>query len=325
MKVLVTGASGFIGSNLVKKLISLDYQVTALVRKKNRKLSDSKNLKIVIGDLTDLSSLKQAMKGVEVVFNCAAVLPHHKLDEHSYMQVNTNGVANILSIARKRKIKRFIQVSTVGIYGPSNQRIISEKSPVKLSDAYSRSKKAAEDLIRLAIREYKIPTVIIRPTIAYGPGDVRPGFSNLFGLVRRHRFVPVGPGSNYFHTIYVENLVDGLILAMTKKSAIGQDFIIGDDSCPTMKEIISTIAQVERVSLPGFYLPLIIARAIGLGCDLLERVGLKGPLNTRRVNFITENRRYSIRKAQQLLGYKPKFNLTEGITRTEQWYVSKGL
>lgn len=321
MKVLVTGSTGFIGSKLVKRLLQEGWQVRCLVRKKQTHI---RKLEYIFGDLSDPTSLAKACKGVDIVFNLAAVLPHHNLPASEYFKTNYEGVKNILQASVKSKVKRVVHVSTVGIFGSTDNSIVDEKSKHRTNDPYSESKEAAEKLIAEYIKAKKIAIVIIRPTLAYGPGDIRPGFSDLFKFIWKRIFILVGSGENYFHTIYIDNLIDALLLAATKKEAIGEDFIIGDDPCPKMKEVVFAISKAERRLIYPFFIPVVIARVIGIFFDISSKLGIPKILNSRRVKFITENRRFSINKAKNILGFKPMVGLEEGTKITFNWYKENG-
>lgn len=323
MKVLVTGATGFIGSNLVKRLINEGHEVSALVRSKVHKNISSK-VELLEGDLTNSTILKNITKGKDLIFHLAAGLPYHHLTNEQYWAVNVRGIENLLNSCVGVKIKRFVYVSTVGIYGSTTQVGVSEISSIKLTSVYSITKFEGEKIARRFIKEKKMPITIIRPTIGYGPGDTRPGFLNLFRLIKKKIFIPIGDGKNFFHTVYVDNLIEGLILAATKSAAIGEDFIIGDEPCPTMGQILKEIAEVLHSSLPSLYIPSNTAIILGKIFDLTGAVGLPALLNTQRVKFMTENKKFSITKAHKILGYQPKINLKEGITTTYRWYKDNG-
>lgn len=324
MKAFVTGATGFIGRNLVNKLADDGWDVSVLVRSKNDiKKFPSVKVGACHGDLLHLDLAKRKIEGTDVVFNLAGALPHHCSDSKIYWDTNTEGVRNILEVCKRSRIKRFIHVSTVGIYGPTPREGADENSPLRPESVYAESKAAGEDLVKEHYRKFQVPTVIIRPTIAFGPGDIRPGFSNLFPLIKKRLFIPVGDGSNYFHTVYVENLIEALLLAVVKKEAVGEDFIIGDDPCPTMKEVVDTICKVENVKLPPLFLPKALAYPLGAVGNVLQNLNLPTPLTTQRVRFITEEKRFKIDKAKKLLGYQAKVKLREGIERTYRWYEAK--
>ena len=324
MKVLVTGATGFVGRALVDRLLKERWRVAALVRRgSNFEGLKRKGVKLFFGDVSNPDSVKGAVKGVDIIVNSAAALPYHNLPDKKYWEANVYGVKNVIQAAKISGIKRLVHISTVGIYGATSRRGASERSKTELSGVYSRTKFEGEKIVWKYIKE-GFPATIIRPTIAYGPGDIRPGFLNLFVFIKKGMFVPVGKGDNFFHTIYVGNLVDALMLAATKDAAIGEDFIIGDDPCPTMKELVEVIAKVQGKRLPNFYLPRWIAFASGIFFDFINKAGLPVPLTTKRVKFITENKKFKINKAKKVLGYKPRVGLEQGVRATRDWYRERG-
>ena len=327
MKALIIGANGFVGACLTKRLLKMKWKVSVFVRSESKlsKLGkEAGQVKIFTGNVTDIGSLKEAIKGIDVVFNCAAALPYHHLPDKNYWESNVKGVNNIMEVCNNLKVKRVVHISTVGIYGPASGGIINENSEFKISDVYSKTKLEGEKIVWGYIKK-GFPATIIKPTIAYGPGDLRPGFLNLFVLISKNMFILVGKGNNYFHTIYIENLVDVLVLAATEDNAIGEDFIIGDYPCPTMKKIVKTIARVQGKKTYPFYIPMIIAYIVGIFFDFFERLGLPSPLNTRRVKFITQDKRYNTEKARKVLGYRARIGLSEGIKRTFDWYRKERL
>lgn len=312
MKVLVTGAAGFVGKNLVLELKDKGYDIAALIRTEaDQGFLKIHQIKTIVGDITNAESVDSAIKDCDIVFNLAAALPHHNLAEADYWQTNVEGLKNILESCRKYKIKRLVHVSTVGIY---DQRVT----------AYTKTKTEGERLINEYRKKHRLPVVIVRPTIAYGPYDTRPGFFNLFPLIHKGLFIPIGTGQNYFHSVYVGNLVQALIDVAKNNKAIGDDFIIGDDPCPKMRDIVQTIAEVEGKSLPSFYLPLPLALLLGKIGDLIGIFGLSFPLSTRRVKFITDTRKYDLSEVKEKLNYVPKFSLRQGIEKTFQWYKDQG-
>lgn len=313
MKALITGAGGFIGSNLVQKLQKDGWELNLLLQHNtnlNYKTHDTTH--IYRGDIRKREDIHKAISGVDVVFNLAAILPHHKATENEYQMVNTGGVRNILFYVEKMKIKRFVQVSTVGIF---------DDPP----SYYSLSKKRAEEILFKAYRERKTPIVIVRPTIAYGPGDMRPGFLNLMRMIKKGLTVFVGDGNNFFHTVYVGNLVDGLVKAATAEKAIGQDFIIGDDPCPKMKDIVFLMEKIIGKKNIPLSIPLPLARLLGYSFDILKRIKIPSLLNSQRVRFLSEDKKYNIQKAVELLQWHPKIKLEEGLLKTYQWYVKEKL
>lgn len=325
MRVFITGATGFIGSTLTRRLVRLGWKVNVLVRNKKKlgRLSGVKGIKIYQGDLGNAKILLEGARGSEIIFNCAAALPYHNLSIKDYKKTNVKGLENILKTVRSIKA-RLVHLSTVGIYGSAQFGEVDENSNINPRDVYAVTKVEGEKLIREYEKKYKIEAVIIRPTIAYGPSDTRPGFLNLFKLIKSGLFIPVGNGENYFHTVYVENLIDALVLVAKNKKVIGEDFIIGDDPCPKMREIYKSQYALSGRKFPKIYLPVVVASVIGRFFDLVSALGFPNILGTKRVKFLTENKRYKIDKAKRMLKYNPKVGLKEGLEITYHWYSQNG-
>ncbi len=323
INVLITGASGFFGSALLKRLLDDKYHLTVLLRKKNTyRIS---GIRVVKGDLRNKNDVLLAVKGQDLIFNAGAVLPHHNLPEKEYWLTNFEGVKNITEASMKFNVEQLIHISTAGIYGSTGLRIVNEKSPVSLQDVYAKSKFEAEKHI-FSLRKKGLKFTIIKPVVGYGPGDVRPGFINLLRLVKIGFFVPmVGDGENFFHTVYVDNLIDALMLCIGEKGAVYEDFIIGDEPCFKMRNIMEIMYKVEKKKIPFVNIPESLAYPLGFVGDFARKLGLKPLLTTQRIRFLTQNKRFNIDKAKKILGYKPKVNLQTGIANTYKWYQEKNL
>lgn len=298
MNILVTGASGFIGGAVTKKLLGQSSKVTILIRGKTKSLIPS-GAKFKTGDLRDYKSLEKGFKNIDIVINCAGALPYHKLQDNDYWDINTKGTQNIVEACLKNKVKRLIHISTVGIYE-------------KYKDVYAKSKLEGEKIIKNSA--FKKNSVIIRPTICYGPGDVRPVFLKLFKMIKIGINISIGGGKNYFHTIYIDNLVDVIIKSIDKKSVSGQDFIVGDINCPKMKDITNEIIRVVNKPHLNINVPKKLALLAGKIISL-----------ERTVRFVSEDRKYSIDKTIKNFGLKSDIGISFGIERTFNWYKEKKL
>lgn len=310
MKILITGATGFIGGSIYKRLQKEPYDIRVLVRKKNAGEFDKKT-KIYFGDLRNYDSVKKSVSGVDIVINCAAALPNHKLSIKEYRDINVNGVKYIVKACLASKVKKLIHISTVGIYGPTPPTGTDEAFTPNPEDIYTKTKFEGDRIVWE--NKAKLQSVIIRPTIAYGPGDLRPVILRLFRVIKIGINPSIGGGANYLHTVYIDNLVDAIVLAIRKRVASGSDFIIGDEKCPRMDDIIKTIAWVQRKKYLNIFVPKWLAFLVG------KPIGLE-----RTVKFVSEDRRYIIDKAKKQLGYRPKVGLMEGMKKAYEWYGQNG-
>lgn len=298
MNILVTGATGFIGGAVVKRLLNMPCNIKILVRNKKH-LKKITGVTICEGDLRDYKTVEKAIRNVDIVINCAAALPHHKLADKDYWDINATGVQNIVNACQKSKVKRLIHISTVGIYD-------------KYKDAYSRSKLEGEKIIKNSL--FNSSTVIIRPTIAYGPGDVRPVFLKLFKMVKKGVNISIGGGENYLHTVYIDNLVDIIVKAIKTKSMLGQNFIVGDIVCPRMKDIVNEIIKVQDKICINIIIPNNIALFMG------KIIGKE-----RMVKFVSENKKYKMDKLKKYMVLKSDIGLSTGMKRTFDWYKENNL
>jgi nucleoside-diphosphate-sugar epimerase len=143
----------------------------------------------------------------------------------------------------------------------------------------------------------------------------------LFKAIKNQRFRIIGNGKNLVHLVYVENLIDGLVLTLKEKSSIGKKYIIADEKAVTFLELSQTIAKAENVYLPKMKIPISFAKISASFFELLRKIiDFNPPLTKDRVNFLTENHAYDISKAKKDLGFVPKISLEEGIKKSIEWY-----
>ena len=286
----------------------------ALIRKKKECfIFGDLRVQCCVGDLLDPNSLFMAMDDVDIVFNASGALPHHRLIDSDYWKINVDGVENLMQAALRRHVKKVVHLSTVGIYGEQVDNV-DEKTLPNPKGAYAESKLAGETVVS-GYQSDKMSTIIIRPTIAYGPGDTRPVILSLSKLIKRGVFIPIGNGKNYFHTVFIANLVDAIVMSATRKVAEGESFIVGDDPCPTIGQLWNIMTKIAEKTPPKIYIPKPIAYTFSKPF----------PVIARKVKFLTTNKRYKIDKAKRILGYKPQVDLTEGMAITLDWYKSRSL
>lgn len=324
-KVLVTGATGFTGSHLCRRLIEEGYQVRAFIRSQ-RNMNDliGKGIEIVTGDLRNYSDVKKAVDEVDIVYHIAAAYRQEGIAPREFSDTNVLGTKHMVDASISSGVKRFIHCSTVGVHGDIKNPPASEDAPFSTGDLYQETKLEAEKLICKKIEEGKIQGVVFRPSGIYGPGDMR--FLKLFRAIARGRFVMIGKGNVYYHMTYIDDLVDGILLCGTRQEALGNIFILAGPTYTTLDEMVKTIADVSAVSLPNWHLPVKPVYWAGWLCEIMcKPLGLEPPLYRRRVDFFTKSRAFSINKASQILGYQPKINLEEGIRRTAEWYRQENL
>ncbi len=324
MKILVTGATGFTGGHLARRLVALGHQVRALVRTGNAvEALEEDGIEPVIGELTSPSDVKMATKGCDQVFHLAAVFRTAGHTDRHYMEVNLGGTQNILDAARQYGCERVVHCSTGGVHGHVAHPPANEDAPIAPGDIYQRSKVAAE---RAVFSEIKagLPAVIIRPGAIYGEGDRR--FLKLFQLIQQGRFLMVGRGTTRLHLIHIEDLVDGLVLCGRPVSPVGRAFLMAGPEAPTLWEIVRSISRFLKVPEPRHSVPVWPVWLAGALCELACRpLGLDPPLHRRRVSFFTHHREFDITRARTMLEFDPSITVDHGLKQTIQWSVQQGL
>ena len=169
-----------------------------------------------------------------------------------------------------------------------------------------------------------ISSNVVRPVGIYGPGDTR--FLKLFRPIRKGRFVMIGKGDVLYHMTYIDDLIDGFLLAGEKDSALGEVFTIAGPRYTTLKELVDTIADVLDRPRPKLRVPFKPVYLASVVCDAVCRaINVNPPLYPRRVEFFELDRAFSTAKAERLLGYRPRVDLEDGLRRTAQWYKEQGL
>jgi dihydroflavonol-4-reductase len=324
MRVALTGASGYTGGRLLQALTARGDEVVALVRPQSiterlRSLAS----RVVEGTLGDASAAARLVEDVDAVVHVAAVYRTAGHPDSYYRQVNVVGTERRLEAAARRGVRRFVHTSTVGVHGHVERPPADETAPYAPGDIYQATKAEAERLALDFHRRRGVPVTIVRPGAIYGPGETR--FLKLFRAIARGRYAVVGSGRTFYHPVFVDDLVDGFLLALDRPEAVGEPFLICGPSYASQSELAALIAKHTGGRVLPFRIP---ARPIQWAGDLVEAVcvplGLEPPLHRRRVDFWTKSRAFTIDKARRLLGYEPKVDLDEGIARTAASYREAG-
>ncbi len=324
MKALVTGASGFTGGYLVDNLLEHGYNVRALVRPTSQ-IDDLKKkpVELVFGDLLDYQKVDKAVEGVDVVYHLAALYRQAGFADAVYYRVNVTGTENLLKASVAHKIKRFLHCSTGGVHGHVDDPPGDESSPLNPGDVYQKSKLEGEKLALRYYRESGLPVTVVRPIGIYGPGDTR--MLKMYKMVQKGRFILFNGGNVLYHLTFVTDIVEGFRLAAESQNSIGNAYIIGGRDYTTLAEFADTIAEVLQVPPPRLKLPVWPLYGVAWVCEkICIPLKIDPPIFRRRVDIFTKDRAFSIKKAQQELGFSPTVSMKEGIAKTAQWYKENG-
>ena len=322
-RVLVTGATGFTGGALARKLSERGKQVVALVRENSNFASLEKfGVELVIGDISDPVAVAKAAKGVDTIYHIAAVYRTAGHPDEYYHAVNVLGVQNVIDAALANKVTRTVHCSTIGVHGDIDEIPSNEESPFNPGDIYQRTKLEGEELFANALTN-GLNGSIFRPGAIYGPGDMR--LLKMFKQIKRGFFPLFGGGQNLYHLSYIDDLTDGIILCGEHPAAIGQRFILCSNEYGTLKNLSQIIAHQLQVKAPKFAPPIGPLMLAAKLCETLcKPLGIDPPLHTRRVEFFVKSRAFSNAKARDMIGFEPKISTEEGVRRTVAWYEENG-
>jgi len=327
--VLVTGATGLVGSHVAERLRSLGIPTRALARQSDVSLLHHWGVEVVPGDMTDPGSLAAAAKGATVIVHCAAKVGDWGPVE-DYRRVNVDGLRSLLDAAQSAgALKRFVHISSLGVYPARDHWGTDETEPISLDgiDGYTRTKAESEKLLLDRARETGLPAVALRPGFIYGPRD-RTVLPRILTKIREGKFKFLGSGEQLLNNTYVGNVVEAVLLAIRRDDVLGEPFNITDPRLVTKRQFIDAITGRAGLPEQTKSAPLPVARAAAKVLEALYRTLGKSEApvpSMATVKFLGLNLDYSIDKARNRLGYDPPIGFDEGMDRTFEWLRSQGL
>jgi nucleoside-diphosphate-sugar epimerase len=323
-KVLITGITGFVGSALAQALAAEGAELFGLVRPSaDHSRLEGLPITYLEGDVTVPQSLAGLFDWVDWVIHAAGMLGRAGVPESAYHQLHVNGTNNVLGeIEKLDNPPNVLYVSSPGVLGPISGKPADETAPLAPSNAYERSKAAAETVAHIYARQ-GIPIVMARPEFIYGPGDWH--VLGLFQAIQKGRFFTIDHGRATCHPTYIDDAIDGMLRCL-KRGQPGQIYHIAGPEPISFRLLADTIATAVGVPAPRYNLPRWLAMA---GATALEIGGgvlkFTPPLSRDGVAFFSEDRRFSWQKAHQSIGYTPRFDLPTGVQKTVAWYRAQGL
>lgn len=326
MKILVTGATGFIGGYFVPLLLNEGYQVRLLVRNREKARNMFGDMcEYHVGDVTDRESIKGVCEGIDIVFHLVAKSGNELPTEENFTvfrKINVGGTENLLEECQG--IKKFIYVSSTAAMGLVKDCPITEKSKCGPYLPYQVTKYEVENLLRNKCKE-GFPAIIIRPTKVYGIDEPNYSYLTLAKLVKKGIFLKIGSGNNYTSNIYVSDFARALT-NLVDHGDIGETYIVSSKESIGFIESGKIMAEELGVKFRIIKLPSwLMVTAAAIEERLFTMFG-KTPIVTKRnIQMTMQDRVYDISKAEKEIGYSPEVTMENGIRTVIRWYKQKGL
>ena len=325
MKALVTGATGFLGAWLVRRLIDEGHEVR-IIKRPQSSLEEltGLHLDIVPGDVTDKSSLLSACNGVDTVFHLAGLIGYTRRQREAMELVNVEGTRNVIEACEACGVRKLVYASSVVAIGASFDRVpLNEESPYNIAHlhlGYFDTKHAAEKLVQEAVLAKRVDAVMINPSTIYGPADAKKGSRGVQLKVARGKFPVYPPGG--VSIVAVEDAIDAL-MAVWRIGKPGERYVVSGENL-LLKDVFELIATCASVKPPSIPLPRPAIFALGKIGDALESIGKKGPLNSETAWTSTLYHWFDSSKAQRELGLKLK-PASYAIEQSVRWMKDNGL
>jgi nucleoside-diphosphate-sugar epimerase len=321
---LVTGATGFLGESLVRRLVRDRTQVRALVRSREKAAAfENIGVDTVVGDVNDERAVAKALDGVAVVYHLAGKLFDPASPANQYRRTHVGGTTCLIEqCAGNAELRRFVHCSTTGVVGATGTTPAGEDAPMRPTNAYEATKAEAEVAVRTACAR-GLPAVIVRPGLVYGPGDLH--LLGFYRAVVAGRFRPIGHEPVFLHPVYIDDMTEAFLRCASHPNAVGECYNIAGREPVTLAELAHNIAHAAGSKTRTGHIPLPVARAAARVGDLLPtRYRNRAPLTTSRLDFLTHSRVYSVSKAELELGFVARTDLRTGIELTVAWYREHG-
>ena len=327
--MLVTGATGLVGSHVVERAAEQGVRLRALVRPaSDTAMLERLGVERIMGDMSDALGIQQAVDGATVIVHCAAkVGDWGPTDE--YREVNVQGTKDLLLAAESSgSLKRFVHISSLGVYEARDHYGTdeTEKTNTDGIDGYTLTKIEADRLVLRHARKKDLPAVVLRPGFIYGPRD-RTVIPRILERLKDGKFRFLGTTDKLMNNTFVGNLVDAVSLAISCEDCVGQAYNIHDGRLVTKQEFFHTIAELAKYNLPEKVVPLGVAKSLAFVLEnAWKLLGMQQApiLSSARIKFLGLNLDFSIDKARQQLGYNPRVDYAEGMKQTIDWFRQQG-
>ena len=309
MKVLVTGADGFIGSHLTESLLAEGYDVRALAQYNSfnywgwlEDIQQTANLEIVCGDVRDQAYCREICKGIDVIFHLAALIaiPYSYIAPQSFIETNIKGTLNICQAAKDWNVKRILVTSTSEVYGTAQYVPIDERHPLQPQSPYSASKIGADAIAMSFYNAYQLPVTIVRPFNTYGPRQSARAVipTIITQIASGNKEIKIGDTTPTRDFNYMKDICNGFILLAKCNKAIGETVNIGSNNEISIKELFTLIKDIMHSDV-----------------NLIVDEQRLRPEHSEVFRLRCDNT-----KIKELTGYEPQYPLREGLEKTVEWF-----
>ncbi len=312
MRILITGASGFVGKNVCIQAKKCGFTVRSALRKFSQELIDSEQ--VVVGEINSTTDWGAALHEVDIVIHLAARV--HVMHENAkdplvaFRKVNVEGTENLVRAAALSGLKRLVFVSSIKVngdktFGPTRYDEENEPSP---KDPYGISKWEAENALHRVAAETGIEVVTVRPPLVYG-AEVKGNFIQMLNMLTKNIPLPLAAVKNMRSMIYVGNLVDALILCATHPAAVGQTYLVSDGEDISTSDLLLRLGSALDTPARLFFCP-----------ESLLRLGGKITGKSDQVERLLGSLQVDSGKIRRELNWAPPYTLQQGLQETAQWY-----
>ncbi len=323
-RAFVTGATGFLGSHLVKRLSDDGANVIALARRPNRDryICDLPSVQIVMGDVSDSVRMQELITPeIDIVFHVAAAMSGKLLYQR---KVSVEGTRHVAQASADANVSRFVHVSSIAIYGFPPPLVVTEETPaVPTNVPYNLAKREAEMTLREVAQNSKLDYSIIRPAMIYGPRS-NTWTRMLFRIAKRNPTWFIGDGSGHSHPIHVDDVVDLMLTLASHSKAKNEAFNCAPDHAPTWREFMGSYSQ-----LAGHQnwraIPIGLVKTFAPIADLLSRINGEPQDVPQMLQFLTSETTFCMDKARELLNWQPQVELESGVQSCIPYLREKGL
>ncbi len=324
MKVLVTGAAGFIGQHMVSRIRREGCEVRAFVLPgSGATWSADPGVQTIEGDIRDYAAVSSAAKGVELIYHMAALTKPDSQNWNALREINVGGTKNIAQAVLEQGVNRLVHVSSVAVYGRRNSHHgINEKTSTRPDSPYAKTKLEAEQLLMSCYERNRLPVVITRTSNVFGPGVL--DWRELFQVIAQGRFRFVGKGEGLMQVTSTDDLAEGLWLCGIRPAIEGNVYILTGDQSITLREWIELIRAETGGSIQVPAIPGSLLRFYNMLNSLVYAVTGRELPKADRINLFMGDRSFDISRAKEDLGYQPGTSAAEIVHQTVKWFQSRG-